>query len=308
MFQSPPQELDTNQALSPPPPGRVGGSIQLDVPASPLPTSVPTPMPSSLMTPNSTTLANSAPDASISVNAFLSTLVATPLPSLPDLTIDTFEGHTAPAPPLKAPLLSVVSKARDTPGLGHSPGPPLAQPLVTAATTAVRAPSPLMTVTVSTPSAAPLPPSLPVPVTGPISHSIPVSPQSPGMIPSSVTSVNVVIDTNCASAAIPPKDLSACTIPISQSPVSASFPSISPACVPQGISVLTPVLSNSLVPPSAHTFQSVHTLTSSVQMCDFPDLFEDVTWLKNHPRPLAVSNIVVLVLVSFFLFVWVWFI
>lgn len=275
--------------------------MQLDVPASPLPTSLSTPVASSVMTPNSVALANPAPNPSMSVNAFLSTLVTAPLPSLPDLTIDTFEGNAMPAPPLKAPLLSMVSKARDTPGLVHSPGPPLAQPLVTAVTTAVRAPSPLMTVTVSTPSAASLPPSRPVPVSGPISHSIPESPQSPGMIPSSVTSVNVVIDANYTSLSIPPKDMSASTIPLSQSPVAASFSSISPVSVPQGISMLTPVLSNSLVPPSTHTFQSVHSVTSSVEMCDFPALFEDVTWLKNHPRPLAVSNTILLVLVSLFL-------
>lgn len=302
LFQSPPQEMDTNQALSPPPHGRVGGSLQLDVPASPLPTSLSTP--TSILTPNSTPLATSAPNPTVSATPFLSSLATTPLPSLPDLTIDTFESHVVPAPALKAPLLSTVSVVRDSPGLGHSPGPPLGQTVMTAATTTVRAPSPITTVTVSTLSAIPSIPPVLLPVTGPISHNIPVSPQSPGMIPTSVTSLNTDMDTNCTPLTSPSKDLTVVTIPSSQLPASASTPSISPASAPQTASIPTPVPATSLLPPSTHTFPSVHTLTSAVQMCDFPGLFEDVTWLKNHPRPLAVSNSVLLILARLFSFVY----
>jgi hypothetical protein len=56
----------------------------------------------------------------------VNTPVTKPLPSHPDLTIDSVEGHAEPAPLLKTLLLSVVSKTRDTPGLGHSSGPSLA--------------------------------------------------------------------------------------------------------------------------------------------------------------------------------------
>jgi hypothetical protein len=143
-----------------------------------------------------------------------------------------------------------------------------------------------------------------LPVTGPISHSIPVSPQSPGMIPASVTSLNTDMDTDCASLTSPSKDLTVVTIPSSQLPASTSTSSISPACAAQTVSMPAPMPAPSLLPPSTHTFPSVHTVTSAVQMCDFPTLFEDVTWLKNHPRPLAVSNRVLVIQASLFSFVY----
>ncbi|XP_021920557.1 ataxin-7-like protein 1 isoform X3 [Zootermopsis nevadensis] len=288
LSQSPPQEMDTNQALSPSPHGRVGGSLPLDVPASPLPASLSTP--TSILTPNSAPLVTSVPSPTVSATPFLSSLAITPLPSLPDLTIDTFESHVVPAPALKAPLLSTVSVARDSPGLGNSPGPPMGQPLVTATTTTVRAPSPITTVTVSTLSGIPSLPSLLLPVTGSISHNIPMSPRSPSMIPTSVTSLNTDMDSNCAPLTSPSKDLTVVTIPSSQLPASSSTPSISPASAPQAVSTPTPVPATSFLPPPTHIFPSMHTLTSAVQMCDFPALFEDVTWLKNHPRPLAVCS------------------
>jgi hypothetical protein len=129
-----------------------------------------------------------------------------------------------------------------------------------------------------------------LPIAGSISHNIPVSPQSPGMTPSCAMSVNADVDSTCAPVPTPPKDLSACTVPSSQSSLSTSTPSISPTSAAQGISMLAPIPAASLQHPT-HAFQSVHAVSSAVQMCDFPALFEDVTWLKNHPRPLAVSNI-----------------
>jgi hypothetical protein len=84
--------------------------------------------------------------------------------------------------------------------------------------------------------------------------------------------------------------------------VSVSTPSISPASAAQGISMLTPIPATSLQHPT-HAFQSVHAVSSAVQMCDFPGLFEDVTWLKNHPRPLAVSNTFMLMKANMFNFV-----
>lgn len=209
-----------------------------------------------------------------------------------------------PAAALKAPLLSTVSVARDSPGLGHSPGPPLGQTLVTATTATVRAPSPITTVTVSTLSAVPALPPVLLPVTGPISQSIPVSPQSPGMIPTCVTSVNTDVDTNYVPLASPSKDVTVVTITPSQLPASASASSISPASAMPAMSMPTAVQATSLLLPPAPTSQPVNSVTSAVQICDFPALFEDVTWLKNHPRPLAVSNNILLILARLFSFVY----
>ncbi|XP_069694573.1 ataxin-7-like protein 1 isoform X2 [Periplaneta americana] len=293
--QSSPQETETNQAMSSPPPGRVGGSIQLDVPASPLPTSLSTPMSSPVMTPNSTPLANSALNPSASTTPFLSTLATTPLPSLPDLTNDTFEAHAVPAPASKAPLLSSVSMVRDPQGLGHSPGPPPASTLVTTTTiTTAQSPSPIATVAVSGQSTTPTPSSASLPV-----HNVPAPSQSPSVLTNPVNT-----DTVSAPVSVLPKDLATVTIPspavtsqaaasISVSAASSSISTSTPLAISIPNSVLTPVPTSSLLPPHS-VFQSngatVNTFTSAVQMCDFPALFEDVTWLKNHPRPLAVCS------------------
>jgi hypothetical protein len=94
-------------------------------------------------------------------------------------------------------------------------------------------------------------------------------------------------------------------MPFSQSSLSASAPSISPASAAQGISMLAPIPVTSLQHPT-HAFQSVHAVSSAVQMCDFPALFEDVTWLKNHPRPLAVSNTFYAYTIKFVYFCGIW--
>ncbi|KAJ9581651.1 hypothetical protein L9F63_023168, partial [Diploptera punctata] len=233
---SSPMDVDTSQTLSPPPPGRVGGSIQLDVPTSPLPTSLSTPMSSSVTAPNSTLLAKSAPNSSGAAVSYLGNFISTPLPSLPDLTEEIFETNLVPAPALKTPLLNTVTLSKD-----HHSG---------SSQSCIVSPS-VTTISTSTTS------------------SKPVLAQPP-------TSASVSMDVGF----IIPSQPAITTVSTSVTlPLAISIPN----------SVVTPTTITSHAVHSNGTTLQAHAV-AAVQMCDFQTLFEDVTWLKHHPRPLAVCT------------------
>ncbi|PSN39677.1 hypothetical protein C0J52_14426 [Blattella germanica] len=270
--QSTPMEVESNQALSPPPPGRVGGSIQLDIPASPLPTSLSTPMSSSIITPNTTPLSISAPNPSATATPFLGTLAAIPLPSLPDLTEDNFKTHSVPTPVSKAPLLSSISLSKDSLGLAHSTGPPQASVSIAAASQ----PPSVVAVSTSLPSAA---------VVASVTSISAQPSHSPSPTTASITmELGFVVP---APLSTPAQAVTLSSPPATRAPITAS------STVPLSISIHNPVIAAaSGTTHGLHTNgTNVHThALAAVQMCDFQTLFEDVSWLKHHPRPLAVCT------------------
>jgi len=83
----------------------------------PIPTSLSTPMSSSLITLNSTSLANSAPNPSATVAAYF----GNPLHSLPDFMADRLKTLSVPVLASNAPLL-ILSTSKDCALVGRIPG------------------------------------------------------------------------------------------------------------------------------------------------------------------------------------------